>query len=89
MPDAFKASPDHPAVAYLVRLHADLDDRIQANKAEAAKLAADMQAVRPQQPNLFEGLILFAVFRRLMPAFFRDLLAQAFAFFRDQRSGLR
>lgn len=45
MPHQFKAHSGHPAVAYLVRLHADLGGRIQANKAEAAKLAADMAAV--------------------------------------------
>jgi hypothetical protein len=36
MPPAFKASPDHPAVDYLVRLHADLGGQ----QAGAAKLAA-------------------------------------------------
>jgi hypothetical protein len=45
MPHAFSASPDHPAVAYLVRLHADIGGRIQANKAEAKRLASDMMAV--------------------------------------------
>jgi hypothetical protein len=32
-------------VDYLVRLHADLGGRIQANKAEVVKLAADMRHV--------------------------------------------
>jgi hypothetical protein len=45
VPHKFEAHPDHPAVAYLVRPHADLGGRIQANKDEAVKLAADMQAV--------------------------------------------
>jgi hypothetical protein len=45
MPHAFKASPDHPAVDYLVRLHADLGGQIQANKAEAVRLAEAMQHV--------------------------------------------
>jgi hypothetical protein len=45
MPHAFKASPDHPAVAYLVRLHADIGGRIQATKAEAERLATEMLAV--------------------------------------------
>jgi hypothetical protein len=45
MPHAFKATPDHPAVDYLVRLHADLGGQIQANKAEAARLAEAMQHV--------------------------------------------
>jgi hypothetical protein len=42
MPHAFDAHPKHPAVDYLVRLHADLGGRIQANKAEAKRLAEDM-----------------------------------------------
>jgi hypothetical protein len=42
MPHTFNPHPDHPAVAYLVRLHADLGGRIQQNKAEAVKLATDM-----------------------------------------------
>jgi hypothetical protein len=42
MPRAFNASPDHPAVAYLVRLHADLGGQLQANKAEAEHLAEAM-----------------------------------------------
>jgi hypothetical protein len=45
MPHTFKAHPDHPAVEYLVRLHADLGGRIQANKAEADRLAEDMRHV--------------------------------------------
>lgn len=45
MPHAFNPHPDHPAVDYLVRLHADLDGRIQANKTEAERLAGDMKAV--------------------------------------------
>ena len=45
MPHAFKATPDHPAVAYLVRLHADIGGRIQDNKRQAEQLAADMKAV--------------------------------------------
>jgi hypothetical protein len=45
MPHAFKATPDHPAVAYLVRLHADIGGRLLENKKEAAKLAASMLAV--------------------------------------------
>ena len=45
MPHAFKATPDHPAVAYLVRLHADIGGRIQKNKRQAEQLAADMKAV--------------------------------------------
>ena len=45
MPRAFQANPDHPAVAYLVRLHADLGGRIEANKAEAKRLAEAMRRV--------------------------------------------
>ena len=45
MPNAFKAHSGHPAVAYLVRLHADIGGRIQENKRQAERLAADMKAV--------------------------------------------
>jgi hypothetical protein len=45
MPHVFKAHPDHPAVPYLVRLHADLGGQIQANKEEAARLAEAMRHV--------------------------------------------
>ena len=45
MPHAFKAHPKHPAVDYLVRLHADIGGRIKANKQEAERLAADMKHV--------------------------------------------
>ena len=45
MPHAFKANPNHPAVDYLVRLHADLGGQIQANKAEAIRLAVAMKHV--------------------------------------------
>jgi len=42
MPHAFKASPDHPAVPFLVRLHADLGGKILENRKEAARLADAM-----------------------------------------------
>jgi hypothetical protein len=45
MPHAFKPSPDHPAVAYLVRLHADLGGKIWENKKEAERLAESMRCV--------------------------------------------
>jgi hypothetical protein len=45
MPHAFKARPDHPAVDYLVRLHADLGGKIWENKREAERLAESMQHV--------------------------------------------
>jgi hypothetical protein len=45
MPHAFKASPDHPAVAYLVRLHADLGGKIWENRKEAERLADAMKHV--------------------------------------------
>jgi hypothetical protein len=45
MPHAFRPSPDHPAVAYLVRLHADLGGQIEANKREADRLVESMKAV--------------------------------------------
>ncbi len=45
MPHAFKANPDHPAVAYLIRLHADLGGRILENRKEAKRLAESMKHV--------------------------------------------
>lgn len=45
MPLAFKANPDHPAVAYLVRLHSDLGGRILENRKEAKRLAESMKHV--------------------------------------------
>jgi hypothetical protein len=45
MPHAFKADPSHPAVAYLVRLHADLGGRILENRKEAKRLAESMKHV--------------------------------------------
>ncbi len=45
MPHAFKAYPKHPAVSYLVRLHADIGGKILDNKKEAGRLAASMLAV--------------------------------------------
>ncbi len=45
MPHAFKANPDHPAVDYLVRLHADLGGKILENRKEAKRLAESMKHV--------------------------------------------
>jgi hypothetical protein len=45
MPHSFEAHPKHPAVAFLVRLHADIGGRIQANRKEAIRLAEDMKHV--------------------------------------------
>jgi hypothetical protein len=45
MPHTFKANPNHPAVAYLVRLHADIGGQILANKKQAEHLAESMQHV--------------------------------------------
>jgi hypothetical protein len=45
MPHAFKPSPNHPAVAYLVRLHADLGGKIWENRKEAERLADAMRHV--------------------------------------------
>jgi hypothetical protein len=45
VPHAFKAYPKHPAVAYLIRLHADIGGRILENKRQAERLAADAKAV--------------------------------------------
>jgi hypothetical protein len=45
MPHAFNAYPKHPAVAYLIRLHADIGGRVLENKRQAEQLAADAKAV--------------------------------------------
>lgn len=45
MPKAYRATPKHPAVDYLVRLHADLGGRIDANRKEAERLAESMRHV--------------------------------------------
>jgi hypothetical protein len=45
MPHAFQVSPNHPAVAYLVRLHADIGGRLLENQKEAKRLADSMRHV--------------------------------------------
>ena len=45
MPHTFKATPDHPAVDYLVRLHADLGGQILENRKQAKQLADAMMHV--------------------------------------------
>jgi hypothetical protein len=45
VPHTFEANPDHPAVDYLVRLHADLGGRILENRKEAKRLAESMKHV--------------------------------------------
>jgi hypothetical protein len=45
MPHAFTSYPKHLAVAYLIRLHADIGGRILDNKRQAERLAADAVAV--------------------------------------------
>ena len=45
MPHAFKPRADHPAVPFLVRLHADLGGKILENRKEAKRLAEAMQHV--------------------------------------------
>jgi hypothetical protein len=45
VPHTVAAHPDHPAVAYLARLHADLGGQLRANKIQATKLANDMRAM--------------------------------------------
>ncbi len=45
MPHAFKPTPDHPAVPFLVRLHADLGGRILENRKDAKRLAESMKHV--------------------------------------------
>src|SRR5215467_12185251 len=45
MPRAFNAHPEHPAVNYLLRLHADIGGRILDNQAQGKRLQEDMKAV--------------------------------------------
>jgi hypothetical protein len=45
MSRAFKANPDHPAVDYLIRLHADLGGQIDANRKEMKRLTESMRHV--------------------------------------------
>jgi hypothetical protein len=42
---SFNPHPKHPAIAYLVRLHADIGGRILENKRQTERLAADAKAV--------------------------------------------
>lgn len=55
MAQGFKAHPRHPAVQYLVRLHADIGGRILDNRKQAKRLAEDMMHVeavlRMYDPN--------------------------------------
>lgn len=55
MARGFKAHPKHPAVPYLVRLHADIGGRIIDNRKEAKRLVEDMKHVeavlRMYDPN--------------------------------------
>lgn len=55
MPRTFKAHSKHPAVPYLVRLHADIGGRILDNRKEAHRLVEDMKHVeavlRMYDPN--------------------------------------
>jgi hypothetical protein len=45
MPHTFNPHPKHPAVAFLVRLHADIGGRILENKRQGLRLAEDMKHV--------------------------------------------
>ncbi len=45
MPHQFKPHPKHPAVPFIIRLHADIGGRILENKRQADQLAADAKAV--------------------------------------------
>ena len=45
MPHQFKATPKHPAVSYLVRLHSDIGGRILENKKEGLRLVESMKHV--------------------------------------------
>jgi hypothetical protein len=56
MPHAFKATPGHPAVDYLVRLHADLDGKILENKKEGERLAESMRCVEHFLPAALDML---------------------------------
>jgi hypothetical protein len=45
MPRAFNPNPRHPAVGFLVQLHADLGGKIEKNREESKRLAEDMKHV--------------------------------------------
>lgn len=45
MPHAFNAHSDHLALAYLIRLHADLGGQLLENRKQAEHLADDMRHV--------------------------------------------
>lgn len=45
MPRTFRAHSKHPAVPYLVRLHADIGGRIKDNRKQAKRLIEDMKHV--------------------------------------------
>jgi hypothetical protein len=45
MPKQFNPHPKHPAVGFLVQLHADLGGKIEKTRQEAKRLAEDMKHV--------------------------------------------
>jgi hypothetical protein len=45
MPRAFKGSPSHPAVNYLVRLHADIGGKLKDDRKQFERLSEDMKHV--------------------------------------------
>src|SRR5271155_434058 len=45
MPHTFTPHPNHPAVPFLVRLHADIGGRILENKRQGLRLVEDMKHV--------------------------------------------
>lgn len=45
MTRAFHTKPDHPAISFLVRLHADLGGKLRENRKEAKRLAESMKHV--------------------------------------------
>src|SRR5215216_3942217 len=49
---AFNAHPDHPAVAYLLRLHADIGGQILENKKQATRARARHEACRGRDPDV-------------------------------------
>jgi hypothetical protein len=59
MPRAFKVYPKHPAVTFLVHLHADLGGEIKANRQEGERLSANtkhVEAVSHDDGPFFLGL---------------------------------
>jgi len=74
MPYKFEVYPNHPAVAFLVRLHANLGGRIQQNKIESEHLQEDalhVEAVIKMFDPAFNLKQIAAKRRREQSAFFK------------------